>query len=425
MDTKKEYFSDEIKEIIETWKGKPLLYVHPTAKMLKKRDATSVAASKITCGKYQEESEFKESLKSNTDHFAVIDATLLQDHCRPTVVLDKFESCLCGPWIEYCKQHPLTYVTHCIADIMEHTLILKGGIRNEAGVRFAYANPIILMLCRSFGYCLTMEESDVSASDTLSTSSGSRYDYVCWRLMNKIPDGHAYVPLVVIETKRTSDLLLDTVGQAIGYYSRSKGSVSGTGVALILNEYKTTIQFRVVLFPYIENSNDSSNSESPTKFGVQALVLPIFETNHDDFLKGDLLKFICAICTVFLLGKASQCCFTVPSNLELIVPTELIGAYSEMELLKIQHQKEMEEQKKEMEEQMEEQKKKEMEEHKKEMEEYKKEMEEHKKEMEEHKKEMEEEIEKLKKYYEEKLANINEELTQLQNMPKRHKSANK
>ena len=415
MDTKKEYFSDEIKEIIETWKGKSLLYVHPTAKMFKKRDAASVAASKITCGKYQEESEFKESLKLNTDHFAVIDVTLLQDHCHPTVVLDKFESCLCGPWNEYCNQHPLIYVTHCIADIMEHTLILKGGTRNEAGVRFAYANPIILMLCRSFGYCLTMEESDVSATDTLSTSSGSRYDYICWRLMKTILDGHAYVPLVVIETKRTSDLLLDTVGQAIGYYSRSKGSVSGTGVALILNEYKTTIQFRVVLFPYIENSNDSSNSESPTKFGVQALVLPIFETNHDDFLKGDLIKFICAICTVFLLGKASQCCFTIPSNLELIVPTELIGAYSEIELLKIQHQKEMEEQRKEMEEQMEEQKKKEMEEQKKEMEEQKK------KEMEEQKKE----IEKLKKYYEEKLAKMNEELTQLQNMPKRHKLADK
>ena len=165
----------------------------------------------------------------------------------------------------------LNIVLRCLADIWEHkTFLYKSLINNEASVRHAIANPIINMLCKYFEYRVTLEEGENTDNDALNISSGSRYDYVCWKTMykkNRWFDARTkYVPVVVIETKHQIDLNtnFNAVAQAIGYYSRAKKNISSTGIAMLVNEWKGDISFRIVLFPYQNNLH----------FGVQALLLP-------------------------------------------------------------------------------------------------------------------------------------------------------
>ena len=97
------------------------------------------------------------------------------------------------------------------------------GVQNEAGVRYTFGNLIIDMLCRYFGYRLTLKESDPSGGDVLNTSTGSRYDYVCWRLMCRSEDNEdIFTPTVVLETKHEQTLQLKAAAQVISYYSQAK-----------------------------------------------------------------------------------------------------------------------------------------------------------------------------------------------------------
>jgi len=72
------------------------------------------------------------------------------------------------------------------------------------------------------------------------------------------------VPVVVLETKHESSVKLKVVAQAIGYYACAKKNYTGTGIALVLNEYQGEIGVRFILFPYTDSDT----------FGAQALLLP-------------------------------------------------------------------------------------------------------------------------------------------------------
>ena len=94
----------------------------------------------------------------------------------------------------------------CVSEIFEHHDFLREKqIKNEAGVRYFLGNMIADMLCRHFGYKLTLEQSDYNNKDALSTSAGSKYDYVVWQLMLTAQGRDTAAPVLVLETKHEKE----------------------------------------------------------------------------------------------------------------------------------------------------------------------------------------------------------------------------
>ena len=57
---------------------------------------------------------------------------------------------------------PLKYsltpaIQRCKADVFENLSLLKNGIRNEADLRFALANPILRLLCSYWNFTVCGE----------------------------------------------------------------------------------------------------------------------------------------------------------------------------------------------------------------------------------------------------------------------------
>ena len=144
---------------------------------------------------------------------------------------------------------------------------------------------------------LTLEQIDFESTNPFNTSEKSRYDYVVWKLMftgktaKENPEG---VPLIVVETKHSKSLMLKAAGQAIAYYSRSKNAFTGSGVGILLNEHQGNIAFQIILFPF---NNAVCGTDEKPQFGSQALLLPEIKQSYDDFMKGDFVKLICAVCS--------------------------------------------------------------------------------------------------------------------------------
>ena len=77
----------------------------------------------------------------------------------------------------------ISEATLCRYEISQHHGFVSNKIKNEQSVRFTYADPIICMLCRAFGYKLELEDMIEKSKDKLSdTSKESKADYVCYIL---------------------------------------------------------------------------------------------------------------------------------------------------------------------------------------------------------------------------------------------------
>ena len=151
------FFEEEVQHIIDGMAGKIVYYVHPTAKMIKRAEASnrSFAASSIPCldvsrtvdgvlslKRYLEDSQGK-SPELIKDHFIAVDICLT-DNNQPAELLQRYKDC--KPWTS--QQNPAIPVMRCITDIMEHyDFLLHGRIRNETEVRFVFGNMIVEMLC--------------------------------------------------------------------------------------------------------------------------------------------------------------------------------------------------------------------------------------------------------------------------------------
>ena len=305
METNKcAFFKEEVKKIFESISSKTIFYVHPTVKMIKEKSEENFAACSITCEDVANKVSDVDSLAAllqakNETHFIAVNINAT-DPKEPNYLFESYEEYLCKPWES--EQPPRVVVMRCVADIEEHYNFLKktnqksnwkSHINNEAGVRYVFGNMIIDMLCRYFKYKITLEESDSVENAALNTSSGSKYDYVVWRLMLTEKDKERNVPIVVLETKHENTLTLKAAAQAISYYPRSRQGIDNfTGVAFLLNEWNGNVEFRIILFPYYCDT-----------FGAQAVLLPTIKRNFEEFLKGDVIKLICTVCVYCLQLK--------------------------------------------------------------------------------------------------------------------------
>ena len=145
----------------------------------------------------------------------------------------------------------------CRHNISRHRGFHLKGIKNEVGVRYPYADPLVDMLCEGHGYKLELEDTMAGAVDNNNhsiVSEKSKADYVCWIITQgkELP-----VAVVVLEAKHITTINKNGTAQVLGYYCRSKGIHDNkTGVAILFNEYQDTVQVRFFLFPYQKISKD-------------------------------------------------------------------------------------------------------------------------------------------------------------------------
>jgi len=317
------YFQKDIEKIFSKWEknSDAIYYVHPTSKIRRNESGNSpVAASslKLRIIDVTSNEAFKNAtttIEGDDVHFVATDIKNFTDHLSAAKTLETLKEFVGIPRTE---RNPKPYIMQCCAEICENFVSLKDGVRNEAAVRYAYANPIVKVLYRYFHYKLDFEETE-PVSGPLLTSQGSKYDYVVWRLMVSSSSTSEEVPVVVLETKHETSVRDKAVAQAIGYYARAKKNYTGTGFALILNEFNSHITVRFILFPYT-SGDDSFGVQS---FGVQALLLPSCTYTHDDFLDGEIIKMLLGICM-----KIELFTLRCPNFLEIVVPINLIGVYS-------------------------------------------------------------------------------------------------
>lgn len=171
----KAFFEEELQHIIDGMAGKTVYYVHPTAKMIKRAEASncSFAASSISCLDVSETVDDVLSLKSYLeddekltrekspkmikDHSIAVN-TYITDNNQPAELLQQYRAHLSKPWTS--QHNPIVPVMRCVADVIEHyNFLLHGRRRNETEVRFVFGNMIVEMLCRYFQFKLSLEQS--------------------------------------------------------------------------------------------------------------------------------------------------------------------------------------------------------------------------------------------------------------------------
>jgi len=81
------------------------------------------------------------------DHFKNLTMT---EHNVPADLVTEVESYLQESEL-LCKRGLIPAIAKCEADVLENLSILKSGIKNEAELRFAVADPILRLLCSYWG----------------------------------------------------------------------------------------------------------------------------------------------------------------------------------------------------------------------------------------------------------------------------------
>jgi len=158
-----------------------IYYVHPSPIMIKSDESTNdpVAASSLTCKETSDIQDLQDPRAK--DHFFAVKTGVFENWLSADKIYACVREYFCQP---LCGEpEPLPSVMRCTAEICELNSFLLKGIQNEAGVRKTIGNPIVDMLCRYMNCKLSLEEVDEFRDAPLNTSAGSRYDYICWRLM--------------------------------------------------------------------------------------------------------------------------------------------------------------------------------------------------------------------------------------------------
>ena len=132
-------------------------------------------------------------------------------------------------------------------------------------MRFAFANPIVNMLCSVHGLFVGMEYKmappvvGVGTSSTGSIFSDqvaekSSADYVCYTLHHQFEDSCIKLAAVIIEVKTDANHTSNAIAQLLGYYLRSCTRQDEHTVGLLLTETKV----HVVFFPFVSGKGNVS-----------------------------------------------------------------------------------------------------------------------------------------------------------------------
>ena len=136
------------------------------------RAILEVAASSLT----YHEIKSTDELDNWKYHFVGIDIDLINNHAPKNDIIAKMQLGLSERGKEVQKEkNPRVHVLKCCYEIVRRLdFLIHGKINNETGVRYAYGNPIVEMLCEFFDYKLILEDTMKDRGDLVTTSSQSK-----------------------------------------------------------------------------------------------------------------------------------------------------------------------------------------------------------------------------------------------------------
>ena len=110
--------------------------------------------------------------------------------------------------------------------------------------------------------------------------------------MTKVNEGSEdiSVPLVIIETKHLPKIDSRAVAQTLGYFCKGQGRKTSTkqGLAILFNGFDNKVQVKIFTFPYCNQSKG---------YGIQSLVLPVYECSYEEFIDSKFLNFLLILCS--------------------------------------------------------------------------------------------------------------------------------
>ena len=241
-------------------------------KAIKGQDGGVVAASKLT---YDDVGLF-DTLESCNKDFAGLD--LWKGHPETEEIVKTLYQNLVSRSKELDVYNAYAHTFKCRHNISRHRGFHLKGNKNEVGVRYPYADPLVDMLCEGHGYKLELEDTMAGAVNNNSysiVSEKSKADYVCWIITHDGKGKELPVAVVVLEAKHITTINKNGIARVLGYYCRSKGTHDNkTDVAILFNEYQDTVQVRFFLFLYQKNTEG---------YGIQSL-FPLHQCKHEQFL---------------------------------------------------------------------------------------------------------------------------------------------
>ena len=149
------------------------------------------------------------------------------------------------------------------------------------------------------------------------------------------------VPLVILET-RLPKIDSGAVVQTLGYFCKGQGTKTSTkqGLAILLNGYNNKVQVKIFTFPYY-------NENTGEGYGIQSLVLPVYECSYEEFIDGKFLNFLLILCspaTNYLFRiKFEQEKLIKPSQTILVVTDTEFAVNTALREQAIQHEQELRE----------------------------------------------------------------------------------
>ena len=223
-----------------------------------------------------------------------------------------------APFAEMVRVEALT----CVREMCKNLMRLRGHTANEVEVRFAFANPIVNMLCAVHGLFLGLEQKMTAPVDTGSSSSDqvtekSSSDYFCYTLHQQSEDSHIKLAAVIVEAKTNASYSSNAIAQLLGYYLRSCTKEDEHTVGLLLTETKV----HLVLFPFVfaKSSvtcvnaiwlNSIEYSDKNTWNTISMLTMLAVVTRRDFYHKSNLENRLCPI------GKDHH--FMIKSEMDII-----------------------------------------------------------------------------------------------------------
>ena len=81
------------------------------------------------------------------------------------------------------------------------------------------------------------------------------------------------------------------VAQTLGYFCKGQGKKTSTkqGLAILLNGYNNKVQVKIFTYPYYKDPTEG--------YGIQSLVLPLYECSYEEFIGGKFLNFLLILCS--------------------------------------------------------------------------------------------------------------------------------
>ena len=150
----------------------------------------------------------------------------------------------------------------CARDIFKNISILRGRTDNKAEVRFAYGNPIVMMLCSIHRYFLSVElrtPTEVTRCSSLASgdvvTERSTADYICYTLHHQ-DTRELKLAAVVMEMKTDNNYSHSSIAQLMGYYLRACKKEDRHTVAVLLTETK----LHLLLFPFTKRDTSCVNA---------------------------------------------------------------------------------------------------------------------------------------------------------------------